>query len=124
MIQKKAAALLSVGLSVAAITWTAAQSRTAAHLEADAQALEIAKKSIALRSVTGPGNQTVQVAELYKVTLVAAGFSAADISITPVDDTAYLIARWPGSDPVGAARRNRIPSSPCPTSTLKRLNRS
>jgi acetylornithine deacetylase/succinyl-diaminopimelate desuccinylase-like protein len=101
MIQKKAAALLSVGLSVAAITWTAAQSRTAAHPEpeADAQALEIAKKSIALRSVTGPGNQTVQVAELYKVALVAAGFSAGDISITPVDDTAYLIARWPGSDP-------------------------
>jgi acetylornithine deacetylase/succinyl-diaminopimelate desuccinylase-like protein len=39
------------------------------------------------------------VAELYTGALIAAGFAAADITIAPVDDTAYLIARWPGGDP-------------------------
>src|SRR5205085_7398863 len=30
--------------------------------------------------------------------LVAGGFAEGEVSVTPVDDTAYLIARWPGSD--------------------------
>ncbi len=69
------------------------------HPVADAQALDLAKKAIALRSVRGPGNQTPQVAALYKSALVAGGFPEADVTVTPVDDTAYLIARWRGSDP-------------------------
>lgn len=69
------------------------------HPQAETQALSLAEKAISLRSVRGPGNQTPQVAELYKGALVAGGFAASDITITPVDDTAYLIARWPGSDP-------------------------
>jgi len=69
------------------------------HPQAEALALDLAKKAIALRSVAGPGNQTPQAAALYKDTLVKGGFAASDITITPVDDTAYLIARWPGSDP-------------------------
>ncbi len=69
------------------------------HPQAEAQALNLAKRAIALRSVRGPGNQTPQVAALYKSALVAGGFADADVSITPVDDTAYLIARWHGSDP-------------------------
>jgi carboxypeptidase PM20D1 len=69
------------------------------HPQAEAQALDLAEKAIALRSVAGPGNQTPQVAALYKDALVKGGFAANDITITPVDDTAYLIARWPGSDP-------------------------
>jgi acetylornithine deacetylase/succinyl-diaminopimelate desuccinylase-like protein len=69
------------------------------HPAADAQALDLAEKAIALRSVRGPGNQTPQVAALYKSALVAGGFTDADVTITPVDDTAYLIARWHGSDP-------------------------
>jgi carboxypeptidase PM20D1 len=70
-----------------------------AHPQAEAQALDLAEKAIALRSVAGPGNQTPQVAALYKSALVAGGFADADVTITPVDNTAYLIARWPGSDP-------------------------
>jgi carboxypeptidase PM20D1 len=66
---------------------------------ADAQALDLAKQAIALRSVRGPGNQVPQVAALFKAALVAGGFSDADVKITPVDDTAYLIARWKGRDP-------------------------
>jgi acetylornithine deacetylase/succinyl-diaminopimelate desuccinylase-like protein len=76
----------------------AVQAKRSAHPAAEGQALDLAKKAIALRSVAGPGNQTPQVAELYKAALVGGGFADKDIVITPVDDTAYLIATWPGSD--------------------------
>ena len=68
------------------------------HSKADAQALELAKQAIALRSVRGPGNQAPQVAALFKSALVAGGFADADVTVTPVDDTAFLIARWKGKD--------------------------
>lgn len=67
--------------------------------QAEAQAMDLAKRAIALRSVEGPGNQSGEVAELFREALVAGGFAASDIEIVPVDDTAYLIARWPGTDP-------------------------
>jgi acetylornithine deacetylase/succinyl-diaminopimelate desuccinylase-like protein len=76
-----------------------AQAPAPTYAQAQAQALDLAKKAIALRSVQGPGNQTPQVAELYKSALVAGGFSPSEVTITPVDDTAYLIARWRGRDP-------------------------
>ncbi|MBV8308438.1 MAG: M20/M25/M40 family metallo-hydrolase [Gammaproteobacteria bacterium] len=66
---------------------------------AEAQALDLAKQAIALRSVRGAGNQAAQVAALFKSALVAGGFADADVTITPVDDTAYVLARWPGQDP-------------------------
>jgi len=72
---------------------------SANHDRADAQALDLAKQAIALRSVRGPGNQVPQVAALFKSALVAGGFNEADVTITPVDDTAFLIARWKGQDP-------------------------
>ena len=76
-----------------------AQAAITPHPEAEAQALNLAEKAIALRSVRGPDNKTPEVAALYKAALVAGGFADQDVTITPVDDTAYLIARWPGSDP-------------------------
>ncbi|CAN5229488.1 M20/M25/M40 family metallo-hydrolase [soil metagenome] len=75
-----------------------AEAGVESHPQAEAQALDMAKKAIAFRSVRGPGNQTPQVLAYLKDQLVAGGFKAADITITPVDDTAYMIARWPGSD--------------------------
>ncbi|WP_199555590.1 M20/M25/M40 family metallo-hydrolase [Sandaracinobacteroides hominis] len=66
---------------------------------AEAQALELAKKAIAIRSVNVPGGRTADVAKLFQDALVAGGFAASDIEIVPVDNTAYMIARWPGSDP-------------------------
>lgn len=87
-----AATILTTGAGAGA---AAPASTTAAADEA----LDLAKRAIALRSVMGPGNQTPQVAALYKAALVAGGFSEHDVEITPVDDTAYLIATWPGSDP-------------------------
>ncbi|MFZ5744340.1 MAG: M20/M25/M40 family metallo-hydrolase [Pseudomonadota bacterium] len=66
---------------------------------AEAQVLELSKQSIALRSVQGEGNRTIDVAKLYKTALLGAGWAEKDIEITPVDDTAYLVATWHGSDP-------------------------
>src|SRR3954471_9839323 len=77
----------------------AAPAAPASHPQAEAQALDLAKKAIALRSVRGPGNKTPQVAALFRDALVAGGFAPGDVEVTPVDDTAYLIARWRGSDP-------------------------
>jgi carboxypeptidase PM20D1 len=76
-----------------------AASALPAHPQAEAQALDLAKQAIALRSVRGPGNKAPEVAALYKAALVAGGFKDGDVTITPVDDTAYLIGTWPGGDP-------------------------
>jgi acetylornithine deacetylase/succinyl-diaminopimelate desuccinylase-like protein len=88
-------------LSCAALM-TAAMPLSAAvtpHPEAEAQALALAKQAIAIRSVRGPDNRTADVATLFRDALVSGGFKAENIEITPVDDTVYLIATWPGSDP-------------------------
>jgi acetylornithine deacetylase/succinyl-diaminopimelate desuccinylase-like protein len=75
----------------------------AAHAQpypaAEAQALALSKETIALRSVQGPENRTIDVARVYAAALTAAGWAERDIEIVPVDDTAYLIATWRGSDP-------------------------
>ena len=84
---------------VAFLAGSSSPAKSADHERADAQALDLAKQAIALRSVRGPGNQASQVAALFKSALVAAGFNEADVTITPVDDTAFLIARWKGQNP-------------------------
>jgi carboxypeptidase PM20D1 len=84
---------------VAFMTSSSGHAKSVDHSRAQAQALDLAKQAIALRSVRGPGNQAPQVAALFKSALVAGGFADADVTITPVDDTAYLIARWKGLDP-------------------------
>ncbi len=95
-VRVKFAAVMAPLLLLAA---TQAAAAPALHPQAEAQALDLAKKSIALRSVHGPRNQTPEVAALFRSVLVAGGFAADDVTITPVDDTAYLVARWPGSNP-------------------------
>src|SRR5689334_25401017 len=92
--------LTSASLALIALaTIASAQAKPADHSRAETQALELAKQAIALRSVRGPGNQAPQVASLFKSALVAGGFAEADVTITPVDDTAFLVARWKGSNP-------------------------
>ena len=86
--------LLSAGLATA----VGAADKGSTTKAAD-EALSLAERAIALRSVRGPGNQTPDVAALYKAALVAGGMPAQDIEIVPLDDTAYLIATWRGSDP-------------------------
>ena len=92
------AAAMAVAMMLAGNA-SAAAAPLAAHPVAEAQALELAEKAIALRSVAGPGDRTPEVAALFKAALVAGGFDPAEIAITPVDDTAYLVARWRGADP-------------------------
>ncbi|MFL6861752.1 MAG: M20/M25/M40 family metallo-hydrolase [Allosphingosinicella sp.] len=70
----------------------------ASHPQAEAQALDLAKKAIALRSVRGTGNRTPEVAALFRDALVAGGFTPGDVEVVPIDDTAYFLARWRGSD--------------------------
>ena len=75
------------------------------HPAAEAQALALAQETIALRSVHGEGNRTGEVAEAFKRALLAGGWAERDIEIVPVDDTAYLIATWPGSDATTSSAR-------------------
>ena len=77
---------------------SSAQAAPESHPAAEAQALELTKQSIAFRSVRGEGNESDKVAALFKDALVKGGFDAAQIEITPVDDTIYMTARWTGSD--------------------------
>lgn len=84
---------------VAWMTFSSGHAKPVDHSRAETQALDLAKQAIALRSVRGQGNQAPQVAALFKSALLAGGFDAADVTITAVDDTAFLIARWKGSDP-------------------------
>lgn len=67
--------------------------------QAEAQVLDMSKQLIAFRSVRGPGNQTAQALGVVKAALLAGGWQDQQVEIAPVDDTAYMIATWPGSDP-------------------------
>src|SRR4051812_24802927 len=91
----KSLLLAAACLSLAAPAVTAP---AAPAMPAEAQTLEILKRAIAFRSVQGPGNQTPALAAYLKDVLVAGGFAAEDILITPVDDTAFLVARYRGTD--------------------------
>ena len=91
--------VITLALLLASTAPVAAVPTAATPSIAEVQALDLAKRAIALRSVRGPGNATPQVAALFKAALVAGGYADSDITITPVDDTAYLIGTWRGSDP-------------------------
>ncbi|MDB5676475.1 MAG: family metallo-hydrolase, partial [Sphingomonas bacterium] len=58
---KRAAIAILAAVTLAA---SAPAAPPTGHPQAEAQALELAKQAIALRSVRGPGNQTPQVAAL------------------------------------------------------------
>lgn len=85
--------------ALALLAPAAAQAEPRPYPAAEAQALDLSKETIALRSVRGEGNKTAEVAQAFRRALLAGGWSDGDIAIVPVDDTAYLIATWPGSDP-------------------------
>lgn len=73
--------------------------KLASHPEAETQTLDLAKRLIVIRSVRGPGNQTDKALGVVKDALVAGGWQAGEVEIVPMEDTAYMIATWPGSDP-------------------------
>lgn len=72
---------------------------SADYSNAEGQALSLAQSTISMRSVRGPGNQTRQVAELFAGALRQAGWNDNDVEVVPFEDTAYLIATWPGANP-------------------------
>jgi len=90
---------MRAAVALALILTPLAAARGQPHPQAEAQALALAQETIALRSVQGPDNRTIDVARVYARVLREAGWAERDIEIVPVDDTAYLIATWPGSDP-------------------------
>jgi acetylornithine deacetylase/succinyl-diaminopimelate desuccinylase-like protein len=62
------------------------------------QALEILTRSVGFKTVKGEGQVPAYAAYLSTV-LQAGGFAASDITITPMGETATLVARYPGTDP-------------------------
>ncbi|MFM6931093.1 MAG: M20/M25/M40 family metallo-hydrolase [Novosphingobium sp.] len=91
------AAALAAGLLCT--TPLAAKTKSGASLDtAEAQVLALARQLVAIKSVEGPGNQTVEADKAIADALVAGGWARSDIEIVPVNDTAYVIATWPGSD--------------------------
>ena len=86
-------------LSAAGALALSAPAIAGTNAAAEAQTLDLLKHAIAFRTVQGPGNQTPQFAAYLKQALVEGGFAPDDVTITPVDDTAYLVARYRGSDP-------------------------
>lgn len=91
--------LALISTAAIALASSAATAKVAGHPQAEAQTLDLAQKSIAIRSVRGEGNRTIDVAQLYKAALLKAGWAEADVTITPFEDTAYFIATWRGRDP-------------------------
>lgn len=90
---------LAIGLAVSAASPTMAEDRRVVTDPASTEALDLAKRLMAVRSVHGPDNRTIEAQQIAKAALLAAGWQERDIAIVPLDDTAYLIATWPGSDP-------------------------
>ena len=99
MLSRFAVAICLAALAVAPVSVSAAAADIPAHPEAEAQTLDLAEHAIALRSVRGPGNRAPDVAALFRAALVKGGFDPAEITVTPFEGTAYLIATWRGSDP-------------------------
>ena len=80
-----APALLCMALSGLAVAATPAEN-----------ALELLKESISFRTVEGQG-QVPAFAEFLARRLEAGGIPAADIQITPMGETATLVARYRGT---------------------------
>ena len=94
--------VVAAGLTAAALLAAPAVARPAklaSHPQAEAQVLDLAQRLIALRSVRGAGNETGKALDVVRQALIAGGWAPDAVEIVPVDDTAYLIATWAGSDP-------------------------
>lgn len=91
-------AVISLAISTAALSASPLSAKPVSYPAAEAQTLDLAKRLIAIRSVRGPDNRTGEALLVVKRELVAAGWSDNQVEIVPVDDTAYLIATWSGSE--------------------------
>jgi acetylornithine deacetylase/succinyl-diaminopimelate desuccinylase-like protein len=88
-----ASLLASAALSLTVVPLAQAQSSPGGR-----EALDILKEAIEVPTVEGRGQVPV-LADKFKARLLAAGFAAADLKFTPVGETGYFTARYPGRDP-------------------------
>jgi len=94
MVRRGFAAFLAVALATGA---PIAPAHAQKYPQAEEQALDLLKRGLAFRTVTGPANQTPQYAAFLRETLIAGGYPAEDVTVTRLGDTAYLVARWRGT---------------------------
>jgi len=94
-----ATAAVPAVLALAAVVPAVARPAPVPTLAEEAQALDLAMREIAVRSVRGEGNRTIEVATLLKERLVAGGWAPSDVVVTRRGETATLVATWAGSDP-------------------------
>jgi acetylornithine deacetylase/succinyl-diaminopimelate desuccinylase-like protein len=93
-----------IGLGVAALfllmtnAMAAGKAPPTVPAEVSARALEILERSVSFPTFAGQERIPEYAAYLSEV-LVAGGFAPADITITPFDETAFLVARYPGKNP-------------------------
>ena len=80
---------------------------TAVPPDVSAKALEMLKRSVGFKTVEGEG-QVPAYAEYLAGELQAHGFAAEDIKITPLGETATLVARYRGHRPDAEADPHRL----------------
>jgi carboxypeptidase PM20D1 len=80
-----------------AVALAAGSAHAQTNPQAEAQALELLKRGVAFRTVSGANNQTFDYATYLKTQLVAGGFEDADVRVEKLGDTAYLVARYRGT---------------------------
>lgn len=90
---------LIAALALSAPQTQAKTGKDVQNQSAASHALDLAKRLLALRTVRGEGNQTPAAMQIVRQELLAAGWPDSAVEITPLDDTAYLVATWKGSDP-------------------------
>ena len=94
----------TTGLGVAVLclfmtnAMAAVKAAPAVPADVSARALEILQRSVSFPTSVGQKRVPDYAAYLAEV-LVAGGFAPADITITPFDETAFLVARYRGKDP-------------------------
>lgn len=93
----KLAPKLLIGLAAAVCAAAAATSAPVDPALHD-KALEILKKGVAFRTVAG-GGQMQAYGEYLKGVLVAGGYAPAEVTVEPLEGSAILVARYPGTDP-------------------------
>jgi carboxypeptidase PM20D1 len=88
---------LLAAVALAALVPAAAVAQEGPTTPAGKEALALLTKGIAFKTVKGQG-QVPAYAAYLKQQLVSAGFADADVVFTPMGETGYLTARYPGRD--------------------------
>jgi acetylornithine deacetylase/succinyl-diaminopimelate desuccinylase-like protein len=87
---------MKLAILAAALLASSALAAPAIPADEHQAALDILTRSVAIPTVAGRG-KTVEYANYLKSVLVAGGYQASEIEVTPVGDTATLVATFPGT---------------------------